>query len=211
VNTKAIWTDFGGVLTPPVAQTLADVALRVGVLPGQLRAAMEAVGRALGTDMMGPLDTPLLTEPEWASRVERALDEMFGAHADLTDFGKLWFDGRPANLEWVEFLLELRQRTPAVFVGMLSNMVPSWEQYWRKMVPADALFDEIVCAYRYKTRKPQREVFTVAERVCKMPPEECLLVDDLESNCVGAESAGWRAIRFRDAAQAKNDLLKLLS
>jgi putative hydrolase of the HAD superfamily len=205
----AVWTDFGGVLTPPVAETMAAFAARIGARPDQLRDAMEQVGRDLGTDMMAPLDIPLLTEQQWSRRVERVLRERFGVTADLSDFGAHWFEGRPANQEWVDFLLALRRG--GWFVGMLSNMVPSWEEHWRRMVPVADLFDAIVSSYQVGVRKPDAGIFHLAAERAGTAPERCVLVDDLEVNCAGARAAGWHAVHFRDAAQAASELTLLLS
>jgi putative hydrolase of the HAD superfamily len=196
----AVWTDFGGVLTPPVSQTMADFSRRVGVEPHAMRSAMVAVGVAHGTDMMAPLDTPLMTENEWASEVERMLRTCWGVDADLSHFADKWFAGRPANQEWVACLRDLRAR--GCFVGLLSNMVPTWERHWRAMVPPDGLFDDLVFSYLVGFRKPEAEIFELAAQRAGIPPSRCVLVDDLPANCRGAEAAGWHAVQFTTAAEA---------
>lgn len=205
----AVWTDFGGVLTPPVAETMADFAARAGVRPEQLRGAMELVGRSFGTDMMAPLDIPLLTEEQWARQVEQVLLEHFGVRAELSDFGARWFAGRPANQSWVDFLLALRRA--GWFTGMLSNMVPSWERHWRRMVPADRLFDAVISSYQVGCRKPEAAIFRLAAARAGVTADQCVLVDDLAVNCEGAQAAGWHAVHFQDAAQAASELNHLLS
>ncbi len=196
----AVWTDFGGVLTPPVAETMADFGRLVGVDPVTFRAAMVAVGAAHGTDMMAPLDIPLMTEQEWSREVERMLIGRWGVEVDLSNFASKWFADRPANAEWVACLRELRAR--GCFVGLLSNMVPTWESHWRAMVPAGELFDGIVFSYLEGCRKPGREIFDLAARRSVTPPSRCVLVDDLPGNCDGATAAGWHAVHFTTAALA---------
>jgi putative hydrolase of the HAD superfamily len=205
---RAIWTDFGGVLTPPVSETLAGFAARVGTTADLLRSAMEQVGRSLGTDMMAPLDIPLLTEQQWASQVEQVLLQHHDVRADLSDFGARWFEGRPTNQHWVEFLLALRGA--GWFVGMLSNMVPSWEEHWRRMVPAHQLFDAVVSSYQVGCRKPERAIFELAAARAGVAADQCVLVDDLVANCLGARAAGWQAVHFQDTAQAATELGLLL-
>lgn len=196
----AVWTDFGGVLTPPIAETMADFGRRVGVAPDVMRAAMIAVGDDHGTDLMAPLDIPLMTEQAWSREVERKLRDGWGVEVDLSNFADKWFAGRPANDEWVQRLLELHAR--GCFVGLLSNMVPTWERHWRAMVPAEALFDDIVFSYLAGCRKPEREIFDIAARRAGMPESRCVLVDDLRGNCDGAEAAGWQAVHFTTATAA---------
>jgi 3-oxoacyl-[acyl-carrier-protein] synthase-3 len=197
----AVWTDFGGVLTAPVSETLADFSRRVGVDATVLHAAMVAVGAAHGTDMMAPLDTPLMTENEWTSEVERMLRTNWGVDADLSDFADNWFANRQANAGWVACLQEFRAQ--GCFVGLLSNMVPSWEQHWRAMVPPEGLFDDLVLSYLVGCRKPEAGIFKLAARRAGIPPSSCVLVDDLPANCRGAEAAGWHAVDFTTAAEAR--------
>jgi len=209
----AVWTDFGGVLTPPVNVTFHEFGDRVGVPPHALKEAMNRVGQAHGTDSMGVLDIPLLDENEWAREVERELERSFGVVADLEDFGDRWFSGRPVNEAWVEHLADFRSH--GAFVGLLSNLPPSWERHRRQMVD-DSFFDAIVCSHAVSCRKPEPEIFHIAAEqaghtdAADQGPDSCVLVDDLEKNCTGAVAAGWQAIRFRDADQAAGEVEELL-
>lgn len=56
----AVWTDFGGVLTPPIEVTMGAFCRVVAVPPPALRQAMYKVAQGYGTDVMAPLDTPLV-------------------------------------------------------------------------------------------------------------------------------------------------------
>jgi len=205
---RAVWTDFGGVCTPPVRDTMRVFSERVGVEQDLLQKAIARVTEDAGaSDSMELLDTPLITEGEWARRVEAVLAEEFGVRADLGDPGEAWFGGRPANAAWVACLRDLKAH--GVFVGLLSNMVPTWERHWRAMVPPDGVFDALVMSYQVGVRKPMREIFDHAASVAGVPPEACLLVDDLSANCAGAVSAGWRAVEFKDTRAAVAQVARL--
>jgi putative hydrolase of the HAD superfamily len=199
----AVWTDFGGVITQPVSVTFSNFSARVGVPVHALQKAMSLVGLAHGTDSMGVLDIPLLSEEEWAAEVERELEATFGIVADLSSFGRRWFEGRPANDAWLESLAGFRRR--GLFVGLLSNLPPSWERYRRDMVQ-DSSFDAMVCSYAVGSRKPEPQIFRFAASQAGRAAADCVLVDDLEKNCAGAVAAGWRAVHFRDAAQAAREI-----
>lgn len=204
----AVWTDFGGVLTPPVSVTLKDVSARLGIPDGALAAAMDTVGQWYGGDRMAPLDTPLTTETVWAGQVQDVLASR-GVTADLSQFGEKWFSGRPANAAWLAALHRLRGA--GYVVGLLSNMVPSWESLWRRMVPrADALFEHVVFSYACGYRKPDATIFALAAGRCGLAPSSCVLVDDLAVNCAGARAAGWQAVQFHDATQASAELVSIL-
>ncbi|GGK87724.1 hypothetical protein Sme01_49110 [Sphaerisporangium melleum] len=203
----AIWTDFGGVITAPVDVTFHDFSTRTGVPTHALKEAMRLVGEAHGTDSMGVLDIPLLDEAAWAHEVEEELARTFGLAADLRDFGDRWFEGRRADQAWLRRLAGLRSR--GVFVGMLSNLPPSWERHRRYMAD-DSCFDDIVCSYAVGHRKPEPEIFEIAAERCGHDPAACVLVDDLEKNCAGAVAAGWQAVHFRDAEQAATEIEELI-
>ena len=206
-DTPALWTDFGGVLTPPVDTTFRDFTDRAGIPLHALKEAMRLVGEAHGTDSMGVLDIPLLSEPEWSREIEQELERTFGLVCDLGDFGDRWFAGRPANPQWLAHLEAFRAR--GLYVGMLSNLPPSWERHRRHLVD-DSHFDGLVCSYAVGARKPDPQIFQIAAERAGRAPRDCILVDDMEKNCYGAAAAGWQAVHFLDADQATLDIERLL-
>jgi putative hydrolase of the HAD superfamily len=203
----AVWTDFGGVLTPSVEATFNDFSDRCGVPLYALKEAMRLVGAAHGTDTMGVIDIPLLDEAAWSYELEKELGRTFGLVADLSDFGDHWFAGHPVNSAWVRHLAAFRER--GAFVGLLSNLPPSWERH-RRLMAGDSHFDAVVCSHAVGSRKPEPEIFRIAAQRAGLNPHRCVLVDDLEQNCAGAVAAGWQAVLFRDAEQAARQVGDLL-
>lgn len=195
----AVWTDFGGVVTAPVDATFRDFSNRAGVPVHALKEAMRLVGEAHGTDSMGVLDIPLLDETAWAHEVEKELDRTFGIVADLENFGDRWFADRPANQPWIKQLAAFRSR--GLFVGLLTNLPPSWERHRRHMIDDECL-DAIVCSHEVHSRKPEPQMYRVAAERAGRPPGACILVDDLKKNCAGAAAAGWHTVHFRESDQA---------
>ncbi|GAA2777143.1 HAD-IA family hydrolase [Saccharopolyspora taberi] len=204
MSAPAVWTDFGGVLTPPIRTTLEQFCRRIGVGPGEMLAAMREVGRQFGTDTMAPLDTPLVTEREWCRLVETALLDATGRPVDLSGFTAEWFRDRESNEPWAAELRRIRET--GVLVGMLSNMPPGWDEHWRRMVPPEDLFDEVVLSFQVGHRKPERAMFDLAAERAGVEPGRCLLVDDLPENCAAAVEAGWAAIHFSDTESAIAEL-----
>ncbi|MGW3342179.1 HAD family hydrolase [Nonomuraea rubra] len=208
ISIKAVWTDFGGVLTPPVGETFSDFCTRTGLPPGPLLTAVANVTARYGTDdFMLPLDTPLVTEDEWLRQIAAELAAQ-GIEAPMISFADAWFDGRRTNAEWLAQLHRVRER--GLFVGMLSNMPPAWEEHWRRMVPPEGVFDDVVNSAQVGCRKPDPEIFELAAARAGVPAGQCVLVDDLAKNCAGARTAGWQAIEFTDAARAAAELDALL-
>ena len=56
-------------------------------------------------------------------------------------------------------------------------------------------------------RKPWPETFRSAAAAVGRAPADCLLIDDIQENCEGAQSAGMEAIWFRGAAGLRGELL----
>jgi putative hydrolase of the HAD superfamily len=205
-----VWTDFGGVITPPIAHTLAQFCSRIGVETSVFQSAMRRVaGRYGTTDVMAPLDTPLITESRWAEQVAEVLRTEHGARVDLSDFADKWFADRETNHVWLSHLWRLRDR--GYTVGVLSNMVPAWDRHWRAMVPDEGLFSHVVLSFEVGKRKPQRDIFELAAARAGAPPQHCVLVDDLLTNCSGARDAGWAAVRFSDTRDSISCLEEVLS
>ncbi|TDC77875.1 HAD family hydrolase [Streptomyces hainanensis] len=208
---RAVWTDYGGVLTPPVAETLSRFCAELGVPVPVYLDAMRRVARdcGAGDDVMAPLDTPLLSQEEWESRTAAAIHAISGVRPDLSGQPARWFADRAVNEPWIRTLAALRRR--GIFVGLLSNMPPAWDPHWRRAVPPDGLFDGVVLSHAAGCRKPQPEIFARAAAQAGVGADECVLVDDLAANCRGAERAGWRSVEFHDAVAATARLAGLLA
>jgi putative hydrolase of the HAD superfamily len=206
---RVIWSDFGGVLTPSLADTFSEFSGRTGISGSHFLSAMEQLADELGMPVMAPLDTGYLTEAEWGRRIGIALEGLSGQKYDLTRFSELWFRDRPVNQAFVDYLFGLRGR--GYVVGMLTNNVREWEPYWRAMLPADDLFDDIVNSCEVGHRKPGLEIFELAARRVHADPAECLLIDDLPENCAGAEAAGWRSVLFESTEASVERIEALLA
>jgi putative hydrolase of the HAD superfamily len=204
----AVWSDFGGVLTPPIADTMGVFCERHGLSARALGAATARVARALGTDdVMEPVDTPLITEPEWIRRISRELVADGHPPVEMDTIAEAWFDGREVNTDWLRALDE--QRAAGVFVGMLSNMVPTWDDHWRRMLSPERHFDDVLLSFRAGHRKPDAGMFRLAQERAGTPAGQCVLVDDIERNCAGAREAGWHAVHFTSTEQAVRELAAL--
>ncbi|MEU5083588.1 MULTISPECIES: HAD family hydrolase [Streptomyces] len=204
----AVWSDFGGVLTPPLGHTMRKFCARYGVDQAVLGRALATVTARYGTsDIMEPIDTPLVTEEAWLREIGDVLEAEHDVTLRLTTMADAWFDGRETNHDWVARLRKARKR--GAFVGLLSNMVPAWDGHWRRMIRPEELFDDVLLSFEVGHRKPSPAMFELASRRAGVPPKRCVLVDDLPHNCAGAEAAGWRTVLFTDAATAGERLESL--
>lgn len=198
-----VWTDFGGVLVPDASGSLPAFAAEVGVHPTALLWAMREVAASHGTsDILEPIDTPMLPETEWLAQVGDVLGRSLPAEALTGE----WFVSRPVDHQWLETLWQLRD--DGVSVGLLSNMPPAWAGAWPDLVDP-ALFDAVVISSAVGARKPNQDLFHLAATRTGRTAAQCILVDDLALNCEGARAAGWQAIHFRNALDASVEIKAL--
>jgi putative hydrolase of the HAD superfamily len=207
---RAVWTDFGGVLTPPISETFGAFCDKTNLPPEPLLTAVLKVTASYGTDdILLPIDTPLVTEEEWLAQIGAVLYADTGLRIEgLTSIADAWFGDRPVNEAWLDRLGQLRDQ--GVFIGMISNMVPTWDAHWRRMVDPASNFDGVVLSFAAGHRKPAREIFELAIRQSGIAAEHSVLVDDMPKNCDGARAAGWQAIHFTGAAAAIEALDRII-
>lgn len=206
-----IWFDFGGVLSPPLDDLFDSYHARTGITPRQMKTALAAVAAELGLEPLAPLELALLTEADWGRSMVRILKEAHPgidlSRARFDHFGRQWFEGVRANPVMVATARHAKEH--GYRVGILSNNVVEWAPYWRAIVAPVGEVDCIVDSCEIGLRKPDPEIFRRAEKEARVPAGECVLIDDLEENCVAARSVGWRAVHFRNNAQAVRELAGL--
>ena len=72
------------------------------------------------------------------------------------------------------------------------------------------LFDAVLLSYEEHLVKPNPEVFRIMAQRMGLRPEECVMIDDLEENCEGAEVAGMRSVQHITNAYTKEMMSKIL-
>ena len=92
--------------------------------------------------------------------------------------------------------------------GILSNT----EKAARPVMDRESyrIFDPIVLSWQAGSSKPQRRIFEILLETLDVPPEEVLLIDDVEANIDAAKDLGMQGLLFTDAATLRKDLLDLL-
>lgn len=205
-----VWTDFGGVLTPPLSESLNRVAAAAGVSPAVLSAAVHGVTDERGGPLLHQLELGRITERAWGERVAAELARAgTPSRIDLGEFGRHWYAGRALNQPLLAGLLGLRAH--GVPVGLLTNSVREWQPHRAALLPAPDLFHPVVQSHEVGLRKPDPAVYRWAERAAGVAPGECLLIDDLAGNCAAARARGWRVIEHRDTAATLRALAGLLT
>jgi putative hydrolase of the HAD superfamily len=72
------------------------------------------------------------------------------------------------------------------------------------------LFDTVVLSSEAGMAKPSREIYELTAEQLGLAPEECVMIDDIEDNILGAKAAGMQGIVYMAPVQCEADLRKIL-
>jgi putative hydrolase of the HAD superfamily len=194
---EAALFDFGGVLTTSVWDSFEAFCRSEGLDASAVKDLFRRDPEAIA-DLRG-LETGKLSESEFEASFGRRLGLRKSEH--LIDS---MFAGMKPLEPMVAAVREIRRG--GVLTGLISN---SWStaHYDRDLLAE--LFNEIVISAEVGLHKPQPEIYRLAAERLAVEPAECLFVDDLRENCVGAEAVGMTAILHRDADETVARLAKL--
>lgn len=112
------------------------------------------------------------------------------------------------NRELFEYIE--KELKPHYKIGIISNVMAGFIHMMFSKEQL-ALFDDIILSYQTGTSKPDPAIYKMSLKNLGVKPEEAVFLDDQERLCEGARAVGMQAICFKDFAQAKKDLEKLLS
>lgn len=200
---SALLIDFGGVLTVPIHRAFRALGADAGLDPDaalRILATHGGARRALAEHEMGRLDDEGFEDSFAAALVEaggrveaRGLLAGLARHMDLDE-------------PMVDLVREVR--AAGVPVALVSNSLGR-ECYAK--VDLDELFDVTVISGRVGVRKPSREIYRISCERLGVDPRECVLVDDLEHNLVGAARLGIRGVHHRTAEETVPRVREALS
>lgn len=89
-------------------------------------------------------------------------------------------------------------------LAVLSNMNDGTAE--QMLGDSARLFDEIMISGRLGVAKPDSRAFLLAARQLGEFPEDCLMIDDSQMNCVAAEDVGMRSIYYENLGQLRQKL-----
>lgn len=96
------------------------------------------------------------------------------------------------NNELIEYVKTLRGDYK---VALLSNVgTDTIERLFTEQELKD-LFDVVVLSYEEHLAKPNPAIFSLAAERMGLSTGECIMIDDIESNCDGAEIAGMYSVQ----------------
>lgn len=186
---SVVWCDVGGVLTSSVGDAAQRLAYAAGLSWPELWGAINEVALRSGLTGLGPLETGIVSQAEWGTRVMERLPRP--SAIDLRRWDEHWYAARSPNPELLTRLAAWRSR--GVRVGLLTNSVAEWEPHRARLFD-DRNFDAALRSHELGVRKPDPQMYAAAERALPAPAAATVLIDDTEANCVAARARGWRAV-----------------
>jgi putative hydrolase of the HAD superfamily len=196
---RALISDFGGVLTTPLAAGFLAYQEEAPISLEDLGRGMQAAAEIYGEHPLHSLERGEISEQEFARRLAEQLDDGF----DLARLRELYFELIDPNEPMIDFIGEQRRR--GLRTALLTNNVREWEPLWRAKLPElDEIFEIVVDSAFVGMRKPEPGIYelTVERLGAGLRAEECLFVDDIELNCEAARELGMTAVWFENAEQA---------
>ena len=206
---RAIVSDFGGVLTTPLAGSFQSFADDAGIEIAAIGQAFEALRERDGAHPLHELECGRMTESVFVEALRVALSERLGRDIDLTAFADTLWKGLHPNQPMIAFMASLRD--DGYRMALLTNNVREWELRWRALAPVDEIFELVIDSAFVGVRKPDPEIYALTVAGLGVPAAQCLFVDDIEVNCDGARAAGMSAVVFRDTEQAIAEMRALLA
>lgn len=112
-----------------------------------------------------------------------------------------------ANHQLVNIIKDLRGKYR---LGLLTNMYPGMlaEINRQKLLP-EINWDVVIDSSVIKIRKPQPEIFAVAEREAQTEPGNILFVENTHSHIDAAKARGWKTLLYDPANVVESNKLLL--
>jgi putative hydrolase of the HAD superfamily len=206
---EAVISDFGGVLTTPLAGSFEAFYEYSGVTAEQLGNAIVGVTAQLGANPLFELETGRLSETVFLSSLAEQLTELAGRPVSLEGFGERYFASLDPNDALIEYMHSLGGR--GYKLAICTNNVREWEPLWRAMIPVDELFDVVVDSAFVGTRKPEPRIYELTLERLGVAAGAAVLIDDIELNCTAARELGMPAVWFQSSEQAIADVEAILA
>lgn len=98
-------------------------------------------------------------------------------------------------------------------LGLLSNVSQKLYKETILSTGIPDLFDVCVFSFEIHLTKPDPNIFSYIAAQLNEPEDNCLMIDDLQKNCIGAQAAKMSAIKFKSydelVIQLRNENIKL--
>jgi putative hydrolase of the HAD superfamily len=200
----AVISDFGGVLTSPLADSFTAFQQASGISLQSLGMAMAAIASRNGANPLYELETGRMTEAAFLKALSTELTAQLSRPIELHGFGEQYFANLHPNERMIDYMRGLGGR--GYKLAICTNNVREWEQLWRAKLPVDEIFDVVVDSSFVGARKPEPRIYQITLERLGVQAGNALMLDDIELNCSAARELGLHAVWFRETEQAIAEL-----
>jgi putative hydrolase of the HAD superfamily len=178
--------DYGGVLW--------DMRFEVTRLLEQQHGLRERliVETLYGTETWRKIEVGVGDREQWLNEAHSLLESEAGK--TLPPLHRHWRERQQLILPNIHLIERLR---PPYRTAVLSNADHTLLDRLTNDHRIHHLFDDIICSADVGMAKPEPAIYRLSAQRLGLPIEECVFVDDLESNVEAARAAGMQAICFR--------------
>lgn len=110
-----------------------------------------------------------------------------------------------------ELIAKVKELKQSYKIGLLSNIGRGWIDDFFDTHQLRDLFDAVVLSGEEGIAKPHPSIYELAASRLDVETGECVMIDDVQENCAGADAAGMRAIHYVSNEQCLAELQSLLS
>ena len=216
---RAVITDWGGVLTQPIRDTVRDWIVAdqidwdsyVAVVGPWLTEAYDPVQAAAVTgrwtvNPVHALERGECTVAEFELLLAERLATTHGGHVRADGLLTRMLSASRPDPAMYKLIRDLRGA--GIRTALLSN---SWGEggYPRQDFPG--LFDAVVISGEVGMRKPEPRIFLHTAELLNIDPAECVFIDDLERNVQAAIGCGMTGVHHTDPAGTVARLTELFA
>lgn len=97
-----------------------------------------------------------------------------------------------------------------VSCALVTNNAAEFREHWRKSIPLDELFHQVIDSSEVGVRKPDPKIFELALDRLGVSPERAVFLDDFQGNIDAAERVGIRGILVESDYSAALDRVRAL-
>jgi putative hydrolase of the HAD superfamily len=207
VALRGLITDWGGVLTSPLVESIAGWLAAERIDAHGYRTVM----RAWVSDAYGGAGGNLIRSLEDGSLDPAEFERLLAAELRTVDGGPVAAEGLIrrmfATFAPVEqmYAVVRAARERDLSTGLLSN---SWGNDYPRELWAE-LFDAVVISSEVGLRKPDERIYRHAAAALGLDPAECVFVDDIAPNVRAAEAVGMVGVHHVSPDQTVTRLEEL--
>jgi len=202
---RGLLVDYGGVLTNPLPEFMAEWVKADGIDPDRFAELMRRwLGPGADRNPVHDLETGRISAAEFERLLAAELLERTPAQPGAADraAGMLtrMFSGMRVESSMIDVVRTVR--AAGVRTGLLSN---SWGLDYERD-GWDALFDAVVISGEVGLRKPDPAIYALASERLGLPPEQIVFIDDLRPNVQAAAAAGMVGVQHVDLQTTVSEL-----